>query len=83
MSTEYVGSNIKAPLVPKNKVTEKFEPHDMVDLGVLPEGWELLAKKPSFTNCNIVNFIVPKGVVVKNCNIIPVCEESEESAKEK
>jgi hypothetical protein len=79
--TEFKNCNIHGPLVKKNP-QGKFMPHDMVEQGILPPNWKSQPELPSFDHCNVINFKVPDGVKLINCNVVPVDEESQNAAKE-
>ena len=78
--TEFKNCNVKGPIIEKDK-NGKFIPHDMVELGILDPDWKNQPKLPSFDHCNIINFEVPVGVKLINCNVIPVDDESIEAGK--
>lgn len=79
--TEFKNCNIHGPLVEKNALG-KFVPHDMVEKGILDPDWKKEPTMPVFDHCNIINFMVPEGVKLINCNVVPVDEESQNAAKE-
>ena len=79
--TEFKNCNIKGPIINKEP-DGKLIPHDMVEKGILAPDWKSQPKLPVFDHCNVINFKVPEGVKLINCNVIPVDEESQNAAKE-
>ncbi len=79
--TEFKNCNVKGPIIVKNK-DGKFIPHDMVEKGVLDPDWKMQKELPVFDHCNVINFKVPEGVKLINCNVVPVDDESIEAGKE-
>jgi len=78
--TEFKNCNIKGPIINKEP-DGKFIPHDMVEQGILAPDWKSQPSAPVFDHCNVINFKVPEGVKLINCNVVPVDDESIEAGK--